>query len=117
MIWVPQDPGSGGKEAAEILLRELAGFIVRAETVTGDKVTRAGPFASQAEAENVKLVRGAWNEEYLAELHGFPEGGHDDQVDASSGAFNKLALSSGAPTISVLGQSAPVAPKRVFLRG
>ncbi|MDP3955027.1 MAG: terminase family protein, partial [bacterium] len=62
VIWIPQDPGSGGKEAAEILLRELAGFTIRAETVTGNKITRAGPFASQAEAENVKLVRGEWNE-------------------------------------------------------
>ncbi|HAM41859.1 MAG TPA: hypothetical protein DCP69_11165, partial [Candidatus Omnitrophica bacterium] len=98
-------------------IRELAGYSVHAETVTGDKVTRAQGLSAQAEAGNVKLVRGEWNEAYLSELHGFPEGKYKDQVDSSSGAFNKLALSSGAPSISVLGHAAPVAPRRVFLRG
>lgn len=121
MIWVPQDPGSGGKEAAEILLRELAGYIIRAEPVTGDKLSRAGPFAAQAEAGNVKLVRGQWNEDYLAELHGFPDGGHDDQVDASSGAFNKLALGAGQPRelrltpLGVGGRDRPV--PHIWMRG
>jgi predicted phage terminase large subunit-like protein len=55
-------------------------------------VTRAGPFRAQAEARNVKLVRGSWNATYLAELCSFPTGQHDDQVDASSAAFNELAL-------------------------
>jgi phage terminase large subunit-like protein len=40
---------------------------------------------------NVRLVGGAWNSAYLDELCAFPEGPHDDQVDASSGAFAKLA--------------------------
>ena len=91
-IVLEQEGGSGGKESAEISVRELAGYMVRALPVTGDKLTRAGPLAAQAEAGNVRLVRGQWNEDYLTELHGFPEGVNDDQVDASSGAFNKLAL-------------------------
>ena len=33
-----------------------------------------------------------WNEEFLDEHFRFPLGSHDDQVDASSGAFNRLAL-------------------------
>ena len=44
------------------------------------------------QAGNVKLLRGQWNEAYLSELENFPVGGHDDQVDASSDAFNELAL-------------------------
>lgn len=106
-IWVEQEGGSGGKESAEISIRELAGWMVRAEPVTGDKLTRAGPLAAQAEAGNVKVVRGQWNEDFLAELHGFPEGGYDDQVDAASGAFNKLALRGGAPTLVILGDLPP----------
>jgi predicted phage terminase large subunit-like protein len=39
---------------------------------------------------NIKIVRGSWNNEFLAELEGFPERSHDDQVDALSGAFNAL---------------------------
>lgn len=91
-IWVEQEPGSGGKESAEATVRNLAGWPVRAERVTGDKLSRAQPYAAQAEARNVKLVAGAWNHEYLDELAMFPNGAHDDQVDASSGAFNKLLL-------------------------
>lgn len=90
-IWVEQEPGSGGKESAEATVRNLAGFSIRAETVTGDKATRAEPFAAQAEAGNVKLLRGAWNGDYIDELSGFPHGTYKDQVDASSGAFNKLS--------------------------
>jgi predicted phage terminase large subunit-like protein len=54
-------------------------------------MTRAMPLAAQCEARNVKLVRGAWNAALLDELTVFPQGKHDDQVDALSGAFAKLA--------------------------
>ncbi len=91
-IDLEQEPGSSGKESAEISIRELAGYIVHAERVTGDKLTRARQLSAQCEARNVKLVRGSWNETYLVELHRFDgKGGSDDQVDGSSGAFNKLA--------------------------
>jgi len=91
-IWVEQEPGSGGKESAEATIRALAGWSVRAERVTGDKLTRAQPFAAQCEARNVKLVRADWNAAFLDELTMFPNGRHDDQVDASSGAFAKLLI-------------------------
>jgi predicted phage terminase large subunit-like protein len=91
-IWLEQEPGSGGKDSARITVRRLAGYTVKAERSTGDKATRAQPYAAQCEAENVKLVRGAWNTAYINELAGFPYGTHDDQVDASSLAFTKLAL-------------------------
>jgi hypothetical protein len=58
--------------------------------VTGSKEVRADPFAAQAEARNVRLVRGPWNGAYLDELTIFPNGANDDVVDASSGAFAKL---------------------------
>lgn len=89
-IGIEQEPGSGGLESAQSSLRNLAGFAVAAEKVTGEKSTRAMPFAAQCEARNVKLVRGAWNSAYLDELCSFPYGTHDDQVDGSSGAFSKL---------------------------
>ena len=80
----------GGKESAESTVRNLAGWNVHAETVSGDKVTRARPLSAQCEAGNVFVVRGPWNHEYLWELCSFPAG-LKDQVDASSGAFNKLS--------------------------
>jgi len=91
-IWTEQEPGSGGKESAENTIADLAGYDVHAETVTGSKVVRANPFAAQCEVGNVKLIAGGWNAAYLDELCAFPEGPHDDQVDASSGAFAKLAV-------------------------
>lgn len=90
-IWVEQEPGSGGKESAEATVRNLAGFVVKTERVSGDKETRAMPFSAQCEAGNVSIATGAWNIAYLDELTDFPNGKNDDQVDASSGAFNKLA--------------------------
>jgi len=91
-IWHEQEAGGGGKDSAAATTRNLSGFVVESERATGDKATRAEPMAAQAFAGNVKMVRGAWNAGYLSELTTFPNGSHDDQVDASSGAFNKLAV-------------------------
>jgi predicted phage terminase large subunit-like protein len=90
-IRLPQDPAQAGKSQALYLVSMLKGFTVRVLPVSGDKVTRAGAFASQASVGNVKLLRAEWNENYLRELHAFPtKGVPDDQVDASSDAANVL---------------------------
>ena len=87
IIGLEQEPGSGGKESAQATVRNLAGFRVRTERPTGDKVTRADPFAVQVNGGNVKMVVGEWNRAYLNELQFFPYSTYKDQVDASSGAF------------------------------
>jgi hypothetical protein len=90
-VWVEQEPGSGGKESAENTIANLAGYTIRADKVTGDKITRAGPLAAQAEVGNVVLVRGAWNELFLSEAQAYEEEApFKDQIDAAAGAFNKL---------------------------
>lgn len=91
-VWVEREGGSGGKESAEISIQQLAGYNVHADHVTGSKVARAESFAAQCEAGNVKLLRAAWNHDFIDELTMFPNGSHDDQVDAAAGAFNKLAI-------------------------
>lgn len=90
-ISLPQDPGQAGKVQAADMVAMLAGFVARAEPETGDKAMRAEPFSAQCEAGNVLIVKGAWNEAYLDELCLFPGGSFKDQVDATSGAFGKLA--------------------------
>src|SRR5262249_22356879 len=90
-VFVEQEPGSGGKESAEATVRMLAGFSVAVDKVTASKSTRADPFAAQWQAGNVRLVAAQWDRDYLDEHEGFPAGKYKDQVDASSGAFNKLA--------------------------
>ena len=90
-IWIEQEPGSGGKESAESTIRSLAGYTIKAERPSGDKATRAEPLAVQVEAGNVRLLRGPWNQALIDEVKTFPVGKYKDQVDAASGAFNKLA--------------------------
>ena len=87
-----EEGGASGKHRSDHLLRiVLPGYDYRGVRKTGDKVTAAGPVASQAEAGNVKLVRGAWNAAFLDEADTFPlVGFHDDQIDAVSGGFAEL---------------------------
>ncbi|WP_448952143.1 phage terminase large subunit [Labrys neptuniae] len=95
-ISLPQDPGQAGKVQAADLVAMLAGYTVTAEPETGDKATRADPFAAQCAVGNVLLVRGEWNESYIDELCLFPGGTIKDQVDGSSGAFGWLVKNPGA---------------------
>lgn len=90
-IGLEQEPGSGGKHSAEISARSLPGYKVRIVKVgrnDGDKAQRADPFSVQVNAYNVYLVSALWNTTYIEELRFFPYSTYDDQVDASSGAFN-----------------------------
>lgn len=87
----PQDPGAAGKGNAEDLAKYLAGFVFYYSTETGDKYSRAEPLAAQVEAGNVKMLRGSWNQGLLDEMANFPAGEFDDQVDAASRAFSRLA--------------------------
>lgn len=96
-IRLPQDPGQAGKAQAQTLVRMLAGYDVKASPVTGSKEVRATPAAAQAEAGNVKIVAGPWNDAFIDELCTFPSGAHDDQVDAFADAVNALALTPEAP--------------------
>lgn len=107
-IRLAQDPGAAGKADVQSKVRKLAGFAVKVDRPTGDKATRAAPFAAQAEAGNVRilvtgvLVRDAWVQPFLDEMCLFPAGAHDDQVDAAADAFNELALGSSRYNISAL---------------
>lgn len=85
-----QDPGAAGKAEAERHVKMLAGRIVHVEKASLDKETYARATSSQAEAGNVKLVRGEWNDAYLSEHQAFPDGKHDDIIDAESLGMLKL---------------------------
>jgi predicted phage terminase large subunit-like protein len=92
-IVIEQEPGASGKSQIDYLVRQLIGYRASGMRATGDKATRAGPLSGYAASGNVKLVRGAWNSAFLDELEAFDGSGkgHDDQVDAASGAFESLA--------------------------
>ena len=86
-----QEPGSSGKAVISHRSRTVfKGYNYRGVPSTGNKVVRAGPVSAAASNRNIKIVRGSWNNEFLAEVEGFPERPHDDQVDTLSGTFNAL---------------------------
>lgn len=91
-IGLEQEPGSGGKESAQLTVRRLAGFKVEAKTSSGSKEARAYAFASQVNAGNVRVLKRPWTADFIEEYRYFPNGRNDDQVDGGSIAFNKLAL-------------------------
>lgn len=92
-VWLEQEPGASGKIVVDHYLRNvIPGFACRGDKVTGAKEIRANPLSAHAQAGNVKLVRGPWISAFLDEAESFPRGSHDDQVDAASGAFSKLAV-------------------------
>lgn len=111
VIIAEQEGGSGGKEVMHQMITNLGRFPVQRDIVSGKqsrmvdgielpgqpKIVRAMPLSGQAEAGNVKLVRGRWNQDFLDEIVSFPESTFADQVDAASGAFNRLKGKMFAP--------------------
>lgn len=91
-VWIEQEPGASGVNTVHYYVQALAGWPVRGDRHTGSKIERANPLSSQAEAGNIRLVRGPWISAFLDELEAFPNGPHDDQIDAFSGAFDQLAV-------------------------
>lgn len=91
---MPQDPGQAGKSQVADFIAMLAGYKYTSSPESGDKITRAEPFAAQCEAGNVMLLRGPWNKAFIDELEAFPSSNIKDQVDAAGRAFNFLTTAS-----------------------
>jgi predicted phage terminase large subunit-like protein len=112
---VPQDPGQAGKDQVRSLVANLHGFRVFFSPESGDKAVRAEPLSAQCEAGNVKLVRGAWNKDWLDEVTLFPNA-RKDRVDATVRAYNR-ALRLAAVTARVVGGPEGVANDRAMSPG
>lgn len=87
-----QEGGSSGKAIVDQFARYVVpGYDYQGIRPTGDKQTRARPFAAAVANGNVRVVRGPWLTDWLDELSSFPEAAyHDDQVDSAVGAFTFL---------------------------
>ena len=101
-VYIQQDPGQAGKSQISHYARNvLSGFAFKGHNKgSTSKTTLAEPLASAAEAGNVFIVRrtndgyGLTREEIdalLSEIEVFPKGAHDDQVDAITGAIDRLS--------------------------
>lgn len=87
-VW--QDPGQAGVVDVDTVIRALSGYQITPVRASRDKVAYAGVWSPKVEAGHVFLLRGQWNESFLVEAESFPDGRHDDQVDAVSLAFQVL---------------------------
>jgi predicted phage terminase large subunit-like protein len=87
-----KEPGSSGDYTIEKKRTDLfKGYAYEGVRSTGSKIQRAMPLSAAAERRVIKIVRGCRNVEKLFhELEVFPGVGHDDLVDAFSGAYNAI---------------------------
>jgi hypothetical protein len=69
----------------------LAAFTFQPIQVHNDKLTRALPLVARSEQGKLAIVRGGWNLAFVDQLCSFPEGQHDDMVDAVSGGLTMLS--------------------------
>lgn len=100
--------GSSGIRDMDHVARDtFLGVDFEAKRPVGSKTDRAKPFSRAAQAHHVDVVEGDWNQDYLDEFELFPDGLHDDQVDASSGAMKWLAqlLESSGARAETVGQT------------
>ena len=69
----------------------LARVRIQGVKPSGDKVERARAWQLRAKQGHVKLVKAAWNLDFIREATSFPKGRHDDDVDTVSGGVQMIA--------------------------
>ncbi|MCH9666138.1 MAG: terminase family protein [Gammaproteobacteria bacterium] len=95
-ISIPQDP-AGGKGNVSWLVPQLLMYNVHTSTekagsIRGDaKLSRLLKFASQCKHGNVYIVEGDWNQWLENQLIAYPEGKHDDAIDAVNRAMEQIS--------------------------
>lgn len=105
---IEREGGSSGLTAAFSTGDRLAAYAPRFRQPDTNKITRAKPLSAAWEGGRVVLVRSSvWNAAYIAEHENFPTTGwHDDQVDASSGAFRESLFGGQTTTQAPVGMRA-----------
>ena len=87
-----QEGGSSGKTVIYLAARDqFSGSDYMGIPSSGSKQARAVPASRAAFHHLIKVRRAPWNDIFFAEVEAFPDGKHDDIVDAFSGGFNELA--------------------------
>jgi len=91
LIYMEQEPGSSGVNTIDHYQREvLVGYPFKGMRSTGDKEKFAEVLSSAIEAGNVRMIKANWNALFVEECNMFPNGKHDDMVDATSKAFSLM---------------------------
>ena len=81
--------------------KRLAKIPIMPVTPQGDKVSRARAIQTRGKQGLVRLVRGAWNQAFIAEALSFPRGAHDDQIDTVSGGLQMISDDAGDGAVVV----------------
>ena len=85
-----QEPASAAIRDTVALTRLLNRYEPGGIPSNTNKLARWKPLAAQAVNGRVKLLRGAWNNAWLSQMHGQPDLKHDDTPDAASVIYNAL---------------------------
>ena len=101
MLWRPMEIGIedkvSGKSALQVLEQRTGLPVTRLDPQGRDKVARARSVTPYLQAGRILLRSGAaWAPALLDELAMFPDGAHDDQVDALVYLVLRLMLGSGS---------------------
>jgi predicted phage terminase large subunit-like protein len=92
VIWMEQEPGSGGVNTIDHYRRRvLRGFVFKPDKPTTNKTNRARPFSAACEGGLVYLCRGTWINTFLDELEAFPNTEDKDQTDSAAAAFVRVS--------------------------
>lgn len=101
-VVIEREPGQSGLSQLDHFRQVLQGVaLVEEFRPSGPKEVRAQLIATAAEQGRVQLVGGEWREQFYDECKDFPDGKHDDQVDAVSAAFAALEGRGGVASAQV----------------
>jgi len=90
-IRIERPAAEGGLYTAEVYYQKFPGRDLQFRIPKGSKPARAKPVAIAGEAGRWDVVEGPWDQDvFWDEADLFPNGDHDDQVDAWSGAAKEL---------------------------
>ncbi len=85
-----RDPGQAGVYQDSKLMSLLRGFDAIGIPSQLSKYERAKPLSRAAEFGQILMLESTWNQAFINELTQYPDGDHDDYVDAAAGAYNCL---------------------------
>jgi predicted phage terminase large subunit-like protein len=94
------EESANGHAVLQDLRREprALGARLRGIRVKEGKIARVFSWNALAEEGRLYLIRGRWNEEFIEEACSFPNGTHDDQIDAVSLAVKQHFLARSGAT-------------------
>lgn len=107
IVGLEQEPGASGKSEVFSYQEKIQNRDVKTFPKSGKNKSKLAcwkPLARAAKNGKVFIVKAPWNNAFLAEAEAVTDGtqpGHDDQIDAISGAYNYLETDGGSAFFAV----------------